>query len=140
MNDNYAVHFKTRLRKAKAASLALGSIFRRLPHLKVSTKLNITRACINAVFLYGSEIGSKKDTEQTTESMNILLRRHLRHILCSKPSTANETLHLDAGWNKVETEILIRKTKLYYEVSDGQRGTLASEIAQIAEARQTPWF
>ena len=101
------MHFKKRLSKAKAASFALARIFRRLPHLKVNTKLNITRACIKAVFLYGSEIGTRKDTEDTTDQMNILLRRHLRHILCSKTSTANETLQLDAGWNTVETEILI---------------------------------
>ena len=78
------MHFKKRLSKAKAASFALARIFRRLPHLKVNTKLNITRACIKAVFLYGSEIGSKEDTDKTTESMDILLRRHLRNILCSK--------------------------------------------------------
>ena len=72
--------------------------------------------------------------------MNKLLRRHLRHILSSKPSTANETLHLDAGWNKIENEILIRKAKLYREVSDGRRGTLASQVALITEARGTPWF
>jgi len=83
-NDTYAVHFEKRLSKAKAASFALTRIFRQLPHLMVNTKLNITRACIKAVFLYGSEIGSKEDAAQTTEAMNILLRKHLRHILCSK--------------------------------------------------------
>ena len=75
------MHFKKRLSKAKSASFALSRIFGRLPHLKVNTKLNITRACIKAVFLYGSEVGSKEDTEKTTEDMNILLRKHLRHIL-----------------------------------------------------------
>ena len=72
--------------------------------------------------------------------MNILLRRHLRHILHSKLSTANETLQLDAGWNTIQNEILVRKTRLYFEVCNGSRGTLASEIAEIARARRTPWF
>ena len=82
--DKYKVHFQKRLEKATSASFALSSIFYRLPHLGVSTKLNITRGYIKAVFLYGSEIGSKENTEKTTESMDILLRRHLRNILCSK--------------------------------------------------------
>ena len=64
--------------------------------------------------------------------MDILLRRHLRHILCSKQSTANETLQLDAGWNRVETEILVRKVRLYAEVMNGDRGTLAKKVAAIA--------
>lgn len=128
------------MEKATSASFALSSIFYRLPHLGVSTKLNITRGCIKAVFLYGSEIGSKEDTDKTTESMDILLRRHLRNILCSKVSTANETLQLDAGWNRVETEILVRKIRLYAEVVNGERGTLANEVATVAQARRTPWF
>ena len=61
--------------------------------------------------------------------MNILLRRQLRHILRSKNSTANETLQLDAGWSKIETEILVKKIRLYAEVKNGRRGTLANKIA-----------
>ena len=72
--------------------------------------------------------------------MDILLRKHLRHIMCSKQSTANETLQLDAGWNRVETEILVKKIRLYAEVIDGHRGTLANEIATIAMTERTPWF
>ena len=106
--NKYKVHFEKRLSKAKAASFSLKRIFKRLPHLVVNTKLNITRACIKAVFLYGSEVGSKEDTSKTTESMNILLRKHLRHIMGSKISTANETLQLDAGWNRTETGILVK--------------------------------
>ena len=106
----------------------------------MNTKLNITRGCIKAVFLYGSEIGSKGDTEKTTESMDILLRRHLRNILCSKTSTANETLQLDAGWNRVETEILVRKIRLYFEVMNGERGTLANKVATVSQAKVTPLF
>ena len=30
--------------------------------------------------------------------------------------------------------------RLYYDVSDGRRGTLANEVAEIAMARRTPWF
>ena len=99
-NDKYKVHFEKRLSKAKSASFALTKIFYRLPHLAVNTHLNISRACIKAVFIYGCEIGSKNDTKKTVEQMNILLRRHLRHIMRSKISTANETLQLDAGWNR----------------------------------------
>jgi len=66
-NDKYKVHFDKRINKAKAASFSLTRIFKRLPHLAVNTKLNITRACIKAVFLYGSEVGSKEDTNKTTE-------------------------------------------------------------------------
>ena len=128
-NDKYKVHYEKRLGKAKASSFALSRIFKRLPHLAANTKLNITRACIKAVFLYGSEIGSKEDTNKTTESMNILLRRQLRHIIHSKNSTANETLQLDAGWSKIETEILVKKIRLYAEVKNGRRGTLANKIA-----------
>ena len=58
-NDKYKVHYEKRLGKAKASSFALSRIFKRLPHLAANTKLNITRACIKAVFLNGSEIGSK---------------------------------------------------------------------------------
>ena len=47
----------------------------------------------------------------------------------SKISTANETLQLDAGWNRTQTEILVKKIRLYAEVMDGKRGTLANEIA-----------
>ena len=139
-NDKYKLHYEKRLSKAKSASFALSKIFYRLPHLAVSTHLNIARACIKAVFLYGSEIGSLEDTKKTTEQMNILLRRQLRHIMRSKISTANETLQLDAGWNRTETEILVKKIRLYAEVNDGDRGTLASEIAKIAMERNTPWF
>ena len=139
-NDKYKVHFEKRMSKARSASFALTKIFYRLPHLPVNTHLNITRACIKAVFLYGSEIGSKNDTKKTVEQMNILLRRHLRHILRSKISTANETLQLDAGWNRTQTEILVKKIRLYAEVNDGSRGTLANEVAQKAKESGTHWF
>ena len=55
----------------------------------------------------------------------------------SKISTANETLQLDAGWNRTQTEIFVKKVRLYAEVNDGNRGTLANEVAK--ESR-TPWF
>ena len=139
-NDKYKVHFEKRLSKAKSASFALTKIFYRLPHLAVNTHLNISRACIKAVFIYGSEIGSKNDTKKTVEHMNILLRRHLRHIMRSKISTANETLQLDAGWNRTQTEIFVKKVRLYAEVNDGSRGTLANEVAQVAKENGTPWF
>ena len=57
-----------------------------------------------------------------------------------KTSAANETLQLDAGWNRVETEILVKKIRLYAEVIDGRRGTLANEIATVARTEKTPWF
>ena len=88
--------------------------------------MNITRGCIKAVFLYGCEIGSQADTDKTPTDMDILLRRHLRLILCSKQSTANETLQLDAGWNRVETEILLRKVRLYADIMRSDRVTLAN--------------
>ena len=72
--------------------------------------------------------------------MNILLRKHLRHILHSKHSTANETLQLDAGWNKTHTEILIRKVKLYTTVMTAKQTTLANKIARLAAQNGTPWF
>ena len=74
-----------------------------------------------------------EDTKRTAEHMNKLLRKHLRHIMRSKISTANETLQLDAGWNKTETEILVRKIRLYTEVMEGDRGTLANEVAKVAQ-------
>ena len=58
----------------------------------------------------------------------------------SKISTANETLQLDAGWNKTQTEIFVKKVRLYAEVREGSRGTLANEVAQVAQERGTPWF
>ena len=58
----------------------------------------------------------------------------------SKISTANETLQLDAGWNRTETEILVKKIRLYAEVNDGKRGTLANKVAQVANQQRTPWF
>lgn len=58
----------------------------------------------------------------------------------SKISTANETLQLDAGWNRTETEILVKKIRLYAEVKDGKRGTLANKVAQVANQQRTPWF
>jgi len=35
---------------------------------------------------------------------------------------------------------LIRKLRLYYDVCDGHRGTLANKVAEVALARRTPWF
>ena len=58
--------------------------------------------------------------------------------MCSKQSAANETLQLDAGWNQVETEILVKKIRLYAEVIDGRRGTLTNEIAAVAMTERTP--
>ena len=58
----------------------------------------------------------------------------------SKISTANETLQLDAGWNRTQTEIFVKKVRLYAEVNDGSRGTLANDVAQVAKEKGTPWF
>ena len=51
-------HHDCRLDSAKKALRGVLNTFRRLPHLQVKHKITITKACIEAAYLYGIEITS----------------------------------------------------------------------------------
>ena len=75
-------HMKQRVRKGKQSLYATLATLKRTPHLKITTKAIIIRACILSVLGYGTE-GSyiPKACRKQVEQLDILQRKAARMLL-----------------------------------------------------------
>jgi hypothetical protein len=48
-------HMRQRIKKARGATFAIMSLFRRVPHLKPKVQAQIVQCCITATMMYGTE-------------------------------------------------------------------------------------
>jgi hypothetical protein len=127
------IHVANRLDKAKKASFALSSLFRKLPNLKIPIKATIIDQCLAPALLYGTEICEPKAIAAFHKQADKLLRRQGRWLLGAPICAANETVQLDLGWARYETRVFMRQLRFVHRTMQPYKiGTLTQRVMDQA--------